>query len=165
MSAKKKASAANSAVDAIDAAAENFDAAANMIKDGVDAAIKAGSEQAKSAQNVEGFDFLGRDNIDAAVKAGEAYVAGFQTMNDLFFKAAKEAVHFNTEAAKTLSGCKTPEEISETQLKLAQSGFEVAVETSTEITQTAMKLANEIGEPLVSQFGTAYKDLVSKTAA
>ena len=164
MSAKKKASA-TPATTAIDTAAENIDAAVDMVKDNVDAAIKAGAEQAKSAQVIEGMEFLGRDNIDAAVKAGEVYLSGVQAMNDLFFKAAKAAVRFNSEAAKSLSDCKTPEEISETQMKLAQSGFEAAVETSTEITQTAMKLANEIGEPLVNQLGTAYKDVVSKTAA
>lgn len=164
MTAKKKASA-NPAATAIDTAAENFEATTDMIKDNVDAAIKAGTEQVKAAQAFEGMDFLGRENIDAAVKASEAYVAGVQTMNDLFFKAAKDAVRFNTDAAKTLSECKTPEELSEAQMKLAQSGFEAAVETSKTISETAMKLANEVSEPLTAQFGTAYKDLVSKTAA
>jgi len=164
MSTKKKATA-NTATAAIDSAAENFEAAADMIKDGMDAAIKAGTEQAKAAQAFEGIEFPGRENFDAAVKASEAYVAGLQQLNGLFFKTAKEAVRFNTDAAKTLTECKTPEDIAQTQLKLAQSGFEAAVEAGTVFGQTALKLAGDMGAPLTSQFGAAYNEFVSKTAA
>lgn len=159
---KKKAAAANTAIDT---AAENFEATADMIKDGVDAAIKAGAEQAKAAQAFEGIEFPGRENFDAAVKAGEAYVAGIQELNGLFFKAAKDAVRFNSDAAKALSACKSPEEITEAQAKLAQSGFEAAVETGTTIGKTAFKVAGDVSAPLTSQFGAAYNEFVSKTAA
>jgi len=160
--AKKKTDAASSAIEAV---AENFEATADMIKDGVDAAIKAGTEQTKAAQAFEGMDFPGRENFDAAVKVGEAYVAGFQELNGLFFQAAKAAVRFNSEAAKTLSTCKTPEELTTAQTKLAQSGFEAAVETSNTIGQAALKVAGEVSAPLADQFGTAYSDFVSKSAA
>ena len=160
--AKKKATAQAAAIEA---AADNFEATADMIKDGLDAAIKAGTEQAKAAQAFEGVEFPGRENFDAAIKAGEAYVAGIQELNGLFFKAAKEAARFNADAAKTLSGCKTPEEIAQTNLKLAQSGFEAAVETGTAFGQAAMKVATEVSEPLTGQFGAAYNEFVSKTAA
>jgi len=163
MSTAKKKTA--TAATAMEAAAENFEATADMIKDGVDAAIKAGTEQAKAAQAFEGVEFPGRENFDAAVKVGEAYVAGIQELNNLFFKAAKDVVRFNTEAAQTLTACKTPEEISETQMKLAQSGFEAAVETGTTIGQTAMKVAGDVSEPLTGQFGAAYNEILSKTAA
>ncbi|MBL4614146.1 MAG: phasin family protein [Magnetovibrio sp.] len=162
MSSKKKSDAATSAIDA---AAENFEATADMIKDGLDAAIKATTEQAKSVQAFEGTEFPGRENFDAAIKAGEAYVAGMQELNNLFFKTAKAAVRFNTDAAKTLTECKTPEEISQAQMKLAQSSFETAVEASTTLSQAAMKVAGDVSEPLTSKLGTAYNDLVSKTAA
>jgi len=160
--AKKKTASATSAIEAV---ADNFDATADMIKDGLDAAIKAGTEQAKSAKAFEGVEFPGRENFDAAVKASEAYVSGIQELNDLFFKAAKAAVRFNSDAALTLTSCKTPEEISAAQMKLAQSGLEVAVETSTSISQAAMKVAGDVSAPLTSQFGTAYNDIISKTAA
>lgn len=160
--AKKKATAATSAIDA---AADNFEATADMIKDGVDAAIKAGTEQAKAAQAFEGMEFPGRENFDAAIKASEAYVAGIQELNGLFFQTAKEVVRFNTDAAKTLTGCKTPEEVAQTQMKLAQSGFEAVVETGTTIGKTAMKVAGDVSEPLTGQFGAAYNEFVSKTAA
>jgi len=160
--AKKKSVEATSAIEA---AAENFEATVDMIKGGVDAAIKASTEQTNAAQAFEGVEFPGRENFDAAVKAGEAYVAGFQTLNDLFFKAAKDAVRFNSEAAKTLTGCKTPEEISAAQIKLVQSGFEAAVETGTAIGQTAYKVAGEVSEPLSSKLSSVYGDFAAKTAA
>lgn len=157
MSTKKKATAATSAIDA---AAEQFETTADMIKDGLDAAIKAGTEQVNSVPALEGTEFPGRENFDASIKA---YVSGMQELNDLFFKTAKQAVRFNTDAAKTLTGCKTPEEVAQTQMKLAQSGFEAAVESSTTLGQAALKVAGEMSEPLASQFGTAYNDLVSKS--
>ncbi|HEY9079102.1 phasin family protein [Magnetovibrio sp.] len=160
--AKKKA---DPAISAIDAVAENFEATADMIKDGLDAAIKAGTEQNQAAKAFEGMDFPGRENFDAAVKAGEAYVAGFQELNGLFFQAAKAAVRFNSEAAKTLSACKTPEELTSAQSKLVKAGFETAVETSTTIGQTALKVAGDVSAPLSGQFGAVYNDFVAKTAA
>jgi len=162
MSTKKKA---DPAINAIEAVADNFDATADMIQGGMDAAIKAGSEQTKAAQAFEGMDFPGRENFDAAVKVSEAYVAGFQQLNGLFFQAAKAAVRFNSDAAKTLSGCKTPEDLTAAQTKLAQSGFEAAVETSNTISQAAMKVAGDVSAPLIGQFGAVYNDFVSKTAA
>ena len=164
--AKKKADPAiSAATTAIEAVADNFDATADMIKDGLDAAIKTGTEQTTAAKAFEGMDFPGRENFDAAVKVGEAYVAGFQQLNGLFFQAAKTAVRFNSEAAKTLSTCKTPEELTAAQTKLAQSGFEVAVETTNTLGEVAMKVAGDVSAPLTGQFGTAYNDFVSKTAA
>lgn len=160
--AKKKATAQNSAIEA---AADQFEATADMIKDGMDAAIKAGTEQAKAAQAFEGIEFPGRENFEAAVKAGEAYVAGMQELTGLFFKTAKQTVRFNTDAVKTLTECKTPEDVAQTQMKLAQSGFEVAVETSTTLGQAALKVAGDLGAPLTDQFGAAYNEFVSKTAA
>jgi len=163
MSTAKKKS--DPAISAIDAVADNFESTADMIQGSLDAAIKAGTEQTKAAKAFEGMDFPGRENFDAAVKVGEAYVAGFQELNGLFFQAAKAAVRFNTEAAKTLSTCKTPEDLTTAQSKLAQSGLEAAVETSTTISQAAMKVAGDVSAPLTGQFGAVYNDFVSKTAA
>ena len=163
MSTAKKKS--DPAISAIDAVADNFESTADMIQGSLDAAIKAGTEQTKAAKAFEGMDFPGRENFDAAVKVGEAYVAGFQELNGLFFQAAKAAVRFNTEAAKTFSTCKTPEDLTTAQSKLAQSGLEAAVETSTTISQAAMKVAGDVSAPLTGQFGAAYNDFVAKTAA
>ena len=168
MTAKKKTTTnpnAASVVSAIDAAAEKFETAADTIKSNFDAAIKTSTEQAKAAQAFEGVDFPGRDQFDAAVKAGENYVSGLQELNDLFFKTAKDAMRFNAEAAKSLSECSSPEDIAQAQMKLAQSGFEAAVEASNTINQAALKVAGDLGSPMAAQFGDAYKDLVSKTAA
>ena len=165
MTTAKKKSTAKATTDAIDSAADNFDAAADMIKDGVDAAIKAGTEQAKAAQAFEGIEFPGRENFEAAVKAGEVYVAGVQELNGLFFKTAKEAVRFNTEAAKSFADCKSPEDVAQNQMKLAQSGFEAAVEAGTTFGQAYLKLASDLGAPFSNQFSAAYNDFVSKTAA
>ncbi|MCR4376640.1 MAG: phasin family protein [Rhodospirillales bacterium] len=148
--AKKKStndSAADSTAAALDAAALQFIAVADRMKGGFDAALDAGAEQARAACAFEGVEFAGRENVDAARKAGEAYYAGLKDLNDLWFETAKEAVRFHAATVKSLSVCKTPQDLSEAQMKLATSGFEVAMASANTLGQVMVKTAGEVSAP------------------
>lgn len=85
--------------------------------------------------------------IDAALKAGEAYCASIKDLNDLWFETAKEAVRFHAAAVKTLSVCKTPQDLGEAQMKLATSGFEAAMASANTLGQAVVKTAGEASAP------------------
>lgn len=166
--AKKKTT--TPAAGAFDVAADHFETAVDMLKGGLDAAIDAGAQQARAAGAFEGVEFVGRENVDAALKAGEAYFANLKSLNELVFKTAKETVRFNTDAAKTLSGCKTAEDLTQAQMKIATGGFEAAMAAANTFGQAAAKAAGEVTQPLSAQFGTVlntqpFAQFWTKTAA
>lgn len=149
--AKKKAT--SPIAGAIDTAAEQFESAAAVVKGGVDAAIDAGAEQSRAAYAFEGVEFVGRENLDAAQKASEAYFASLKDMTDLMFKSAKDAGRYNADAAKKLSSCKTPEDFTQTQMKIATDGFENAMAAFNGFSKAASKAAGDVTGPLSEQFG------------
>lgn len=164
--AKKKST--SPVTGAVDAVAEQFESAADMIKGGVDAAIDAGAEQTRAACAFEGVEFAGRDNLDAALKSSEAYYASLKDLNDLVFKSAKEATRFNADAVKTLTGCKTPEDLTQAQMKLVSSSFENAMSLMDTFGKAATKAAGDVSAPLQAQFGQPFQPFQqfwTKTAA
>jgi len=155
MSTAKKKSA-SPVTGAIDAAADQFETAVDMVKGGVEAALDASAEQTRAACAFEGVEFAGREHVDAAMKAGEAYYAGLKDLNDLWFKSAKETARFNADAVKTLSGCKTPEAFGEAQMKIATGGMETAMANANTFTQAATKVVGGVAEPLNNPFADAF---------
>ena len=165
MSTAKKKSTKDPVTGAIDAAAEQFETAADMVKGGFDAALDAGAEQARAAYAFEGIEFAGRENVEAALQAGEAYYTGLKGLNDLWFKSAKDAARFNADAVKTLSGCKTPEDLTQAQMKIATGGFEAAMAAANMFGEAAAKAAGDVSAPLNTPFAAPFAQFWGKTAA
>ncbi|MCK5575087.1 MAG: phasin family protein [Sphingomonadales bacterium] len=133
MSTAKKKTAKDTkdpVLGAIDAAGEQFNSAATMVQDAFGAALDAGAEQARAACAFEGVEGVGRENVDAARQASEAYYAGLKDLSDLWFKSARDVAEFNVSAAKTLSSCKTPEDLAQAQAKIASEGVEATMATA-----------------------------------
>lgn len=133
MSTAKKKTAKDTkdpVLGAIDAAGEQFNSAATMAQDAFGAALDAGAEQAHAACAFEGVDGVGRENVDAARQASEAYYAGLKDLSDLWFKSARDVAQFNVSAARTLSSCKTPEDLAQAQAKIASEGVEASMATA-----------------------------------
>jgi hypothetical protein len=173
MSAAKKKAEKAPAMDAVDAAADQFASAADMVKSSFDAALDAGAEQARAACAFEGVEFAGRENVDAALKAGEAYYAGLKDLSDLWFKTAKDAARFNSDAVKALSGCKTPQDLSQAQMKIATESFEVVMANANTFGEKASKVVGDVVTPLsaplnapfAGQFTGPFAQFWNKSAA
>lgn len=168
MSTAKKKSA-SPVTGAIDVAADQIVSAADMVKGGLDAALDASAQQTRAACAFEGVEFAGREHVDAAVKAGEAYFASLKSFNDMWFKSAKDAVRFNADAAKTLSGCKTPEALSEAQMKLMTDGMEAAMANANAFNEAATKAVGDVtgqfGNPLSEAMTAPFAQFWNKSAA
>lgn len=165
MSTAKKKTAADPVSGAIDAAAAQFDSAADMVKGGLDAALDASAEQARSACAFEGVEFAGREQVDAALQAGEAYVASLKGLNDMWLKSAKDLARFNVDAMKSLSACKTPEELSQAQMKIATGGIEAAMASANSFGEAATKAAGDVSGPLNTPFAAPFAQFWGKNAA
>ncbi len=149
--AKKKETPVSGAVET---AVTSFETTADMIKGGVDAALDASAEQARASSAFEGVEFAGRDNVDAALKCSQAYFSGLKELSGLVFKTAKDTARLNADAMKDLSGCTSPEDLSQAQMKIVSASFEAMMGMAKEFGQTATKVAGEVTEPLNAQFSS-----------
>jgi len=164
--AKKKTNSKDDPVlSAIDAAGAQFVTAADQVKEGLDAALDASAEQARAACAFEGVEFAGREHVDAAMQAGEAYYAGLKGLSDLWFKSAKEAAQFQVDAAKSLTACKTPEDLSQAQLKIATGGIEAAMASANTLGEAAAKTAGDVTGSLKTPFAGPFAQFWGKNAA
>lgn len=100
---------------------------------------------------------LNKDQMDAFMQSGNLWVRGTEEIVKTYVSLAQEAMEKNSEAMKTLMGCKTINELTETQTKLAQQSFDDLVTNATKISELTVKIATDSLEPINSQFTKTMK--------
>jgi phasin family protein len=107
---------------------------------------------------------LNKDQMDAFMQSGNLWVRGTEEIVKTYVSLAQEAMERNSEALKTLMGCKTLNELTETQAKLAQQSFDDLVTNATRISELTIKVATDSLEPVNSQFAKTLKKSTSAAA-
>ncbi len=100
---------------------------------------------------------LNKDQMEAFMQSSTLWVRGTEEIVKTCVSLAQEAMEKNSEAMKTLMGCKTLNELTETQTKLAQQSFDDLVNSTTKISELTVKIATDSLEPINSQFGKTLK--------
>lgn len=100
---------------------------------------------------------LSKDQMDAFMKSGNLWMKGTEEIVKTYVSMAQGAIEKNSEAVKTLMGCRTLNELTETQAKLAQQSFDDMVTTATKLSELSVKVATESFEPLNTQFSQTMK--------
>lgn len=106
-----------------------------------------------------------QDQLDAVIKSGTALLAGSQDILRTCADLAQQSVEKNSEAMRTLLGCKTLNELTETQTRLAQESFEGLISNATKLSELSVKIATESFEPLNAQLNKAVKKASEAAAA
>lgn len=107
---------------------------------------------------------LNKDQMDAFMQSGNLWVRGTEEIVKTCVSLAQEAMEKNSEAMKTLMGCKTLNELTETQTKLAQQSFDDLVTNATKISELTVKIATDSLEPINSQFSKTLKKTTAAAA-
>jgi phasin family protein len=107
---------------------------------------------------------LNKDQMDAFMQSGNLWVRGTEEIVKTYVSLTQEAMEKNSEALKTLMGCKTLNELTETQTKLAQQSFDDLVTNATKISELTVKIATDSLEPINSQFSKTLKKAGSAAA-
>ena len=127
-----------------EAAHKVFEAMVSMGREAIDNASKAGGE-------VKGFEQvadLPKANFEAMVEAGSAFAKSMESLNGRMFEIARGQFAQGIEAQKALFGAKTFQEAVEVQQGFVKASFDRAVQDSTEISNSLVKIATEAGEPI-----------------
>ena len=119
---------------------------------------KAAESQFKAADEVAAF---GKSNVDAFIQAGSIFFHGFEELTRSFVGLTQAQVETGMSAAKAMIGAKTLTELTDLQNSFTKTAFDTAVSEATQISELAIKIANEAIEPISARV-TATMEQMSK---
>ncbi len=143
-------------------AAETIEAAMAAGKESIETAVKAGTEAFKGYEDAVSY---GKANIDAVMKANAIFVKGVQDINKVLFGLAQESIDDNVAASKKFLGCKTVQDVVETQTAFATSNYAKALKDGGKITDMSVKLAEEAGQPIAKRVNETVEKITKPIAA
>ena len=117
----------------------------------------------KSSKLFEDMVAFNKDNLEAVVESSKIAAKGAQTLGQGAADYAKRSFETATQTLQTLSSVKSPTEFMKLQSDFARSSFDSMVAETSRSTETIMKLAGEIAQPISNRFAVAAEKM--KTVA
>lgn len=106
-----------------------------------------------------------RQGVEAFMKSGNILMKGSEQLFRTMVEIAQESTERNTEAFKTLMACKTLNELTEAQNRIAQENFDEAMTTCTKLSEIGIRIATDVFEPINDQVGRSIKKASDSMAA
>ena len=130
-------------------AAEQFRAAFGDINERAKAAAE------KSAKMVEEIADLTRGNVEALVASSKIAAKGVETMSQSAAEYSRKSFEDASAALKSFAEVKSATDFFKLQGDFARSAFDAAVAESARVSETVLKLAGEVAEPINSRYSVA----------
>jgi phasin family protein len=139
-------------------AAEQF----NAVLGDVNARAKTAFE--KSAKIVEEFADLTRGNVEAIVASSKVAAKGVETLSQDAADYGRKSFEEASAAFKSFAEVKSTTDFFKLQGDYARSAFDAAVAESARLSETVLKLAGDVAEPLNSRYAVAAERVKSLAA-
>lgn len=107
----------------------------------------------------------GRQGLEAVAKSGTILAQGLEQYIKTYITIAQASAERQSEAFKQLLSCKTLNEVTEAQNKMAQDNFEELMQTATKLSEIGIKLATEVFEPISNEVTKTVKKASESLAA
>ncbi|MFA5593105.1 MAG: phasin family protein [Micavibrio sp.] len=108
---------------------------------------------------------LGQEQMDAVMKASSIWAKGVEDFMQTVVEIAAQAGEKSQEATKAIMSCKTLNEFTDAQTKLAQDSFDGFMTNATKLSEKSVKLCTDALEPINDQLGRAIKKASDTMAA
>ncbi len=106
----------------------------------------------------------GQEQMEALMKSSTILAKGMEDIFQTCLEIAQESGAKNQEAAKALMGCKTLDEFTQAQNKLAQVSFDDFMSGATKVSEMGVKLYTESFAPINDQLGKSIKKAAQAAA-
>jgi phasin family protein len=106
-----------------------------------------------------------RQGVEAFIKSSTTFAKGAEQMFKTIAALVQSSTERNSAAMKDLMACKTLNELTEAQNRIAQENFEEMMTASTKLSEMAIKLTTEAFEPINDQVGKSIKKASQSMAA
>ena len=118
----------------------------------------------KNMKSVTEMSDFAKGNVEALVESAKAAAAGAETLTAHFVESSKKAAEEAQAAFKTLSAAKSPNEFIAAHSEYSKAQFDKAVANASHLTETWLKLAGEVVQPISSRVALA-SETVKKNIA
>lgn len=108
------------------------------------------------------YEKTSKDGMDAWMKSGNIAMKGFETLITTCAGLAQESMEKNTEAMKSLLACRTLNELTETQTRVAQESFDDFVKGATKLSEVSVKIVTDSFDPISAQFSKTMGKAMKK---
>ena len=146
---KTMANTSNKAAETGQIAAEQFRAAFGDVSERAKAATE------KSAKIVEELADLTRGNVEAFVASSKIAAKGVETMSQDAAEYSRKSFEEASAVLKSFAEVKSATDFFKLQGDFARSAFDAAVAESARVSETVLKLAGEVAEPINSRYSVA----------
>jgi phasin family protein len=137
-------------------AAETGQVAADQIRTAfgdINARAKTAAE--KSAKIVEEFADITRGNVEALVASSKIAAKGVESLGQDAAEYSRKSFEDASAALKSFAEVKSATDLFRLQGDFARSAFDAAVAESARLSETMLKLAGEVAEPINSRYTVA----------
>ena len=107
----------------------------------------------------------GKEGVEAILKSTNIWMKGTEDLMKAYMNFAQESAAKNSEALKTLLGCKNLNELTEVQNKLAQESFDGFMAGATKLSELTVKLTTDVLEPINDQVSKTMRKATDAVAA
>ena len=98
-------------------------------------------------------------NIEAMVSANKLIASGAQAVLEKQAEMFQSAIQEATQAAQSLSGSGSPQEVAQKQAELMKVAYETALKNTAEISDMAQKTQEEVAEKINSRIAEGLEEL------
>lgn len=140
------------------AAADKFQAAFGDLNSRTKAAVE------KSSKFVEEMTDLTRGNVEALVASSRVAAKGVETLAQGAADYGRRSFEEASATLKSLAEVKSPTDFFKLQSDFARSAFDSWVSQSSKASETMVKLAGEVAEPITSRYSVAAERVKSASA-
>ena len=109
----------------------------------------------KNAKIIEELAELSRGNVEAFVASSKLAAKGVETLSQDAANYSRKSFEDATAVFKSFAEVKSPTDFFKLQGDFARSAFDSAVAESARVSETVLKLAGDVAEPLTSRYAVA----------
>lgn len=108
---------------------------------------------------------VGKDHMDACLKSSNIFMKGFEDIMETYMGMTQELTERNSEAFKEMLSCKTLNQLTETQTRLAQESFDELMSGATRLSELGVRVATDAFEPINDQLSKSVRKATESMAA
>ncbi|HEY0087000.1 MAG TPA: phasin family protein [Allosphingosinicella sp.] len=143
---------------------------ANQIADRVQAVFGDANERAKTlvernSRLAEELTELTKGNVEAIVASTKLAAKGLETVGQDVAEFSRKSFEDASAALKGFAEVKSPTDFFRLQSDFARSQFDAFVSESSKLSETVIKLAGDVAEPLTSRYSVAAERVKAAVAA
>jgi len=124
-----------------------------------DAKARAEGAMQKGAQLVEELSAFGKGNLEAMVESSKIAARGIESLGQEAVAYAKTSFEQQSAAFRQLAAVKSPTEFMKLQGELVRQSFDQMVAQGSRQTETVLKLAGEVAQPISNRMAVAAEKI------